>query len=147
MLGNHDLAELTARNGEYFYLTDAERIARSGGLLRGRQFGGIIYSAEMQAWAARAAGDREMGRAIWRRLLGLLYAANRPEGFAPVVYGHRDDGAPTMEIPWLTTNFTAQWCLKVIVTAELIPDDAPETLEELAEALKRQPSQDKMYGA
>ncbi len=147
MLDCPDLAEMTAGNGMYFYLTEAERTARSGGLLQRRPFGGVIYSAEMQAWAARCAGDRAMGRTIWRRLLSLLYAEDRPEGFAPRTYAVRDDGVPLREIPWVTTNFTAQWCLKAIVTAGMIPDDAPETLAELAGSLRANPPSDRLYGA
>ena len=36
-----------------------------------------------------------------------------------------------MEIPWISTNFTAQWCLKVIVCLDLIPAALPATLREL----------------
>ena len=32
------------------------------------------------------------------------------------------------EISWISTNFTAQWCLNVIVALELIRDDLPEEL-------------------
>ncbi len=142
-----ELAELTARNGRFFYLTPEERNRASGGLVQDRPFGGCIYSAEMQAWAARQAGDEGMARAIWRKLLALLYAPDHPEGFRPVAYGRRDDGSVLMEIPWITTNFTAQWCLKAIVTAEFIPEARPGTFAELDEQLRLHPPEARMYGA
>jgi hypothetical protein len=147
MLENRDLAELTARNGRYFFLAPEERNAESGGLLEGRRFGSPVYSAEMQAWAAREAGDPAMAREIWIRLLSLLYAENRPEGFRPVIYGYREDGSALTEIPWISTNFTAQWCLKVIVTGALIPGGMPETLAELAGEIRKHPSPNGLYGA
>ncbi len=147
MLENAELAEMTARNGMYFYLSEAEGLKRSGGLLKGRQFGSPVYSAEMQAWAARLAGDAGMARRIWNRLLALLYAEEKPEGFRKVPYGQRKDGTVLYEIPWITTNFTAQWCLKVIVTAGLIPEGRPETLAELNERLREDPPEYRMYGA
>ena len=52
-----------------------------------------------------------------------------------------------LEIPWISTNFTAQWCLKAIVTADLIPDSEPETLAELAAELREHPPENRLYGA
>ena len=147
MLENDTLAEMTARNGMYFFLSPEELLRLSGGLLQKRQFGGPIYSADMQAWAARRQKDGAMARDIWRNLLGLLYSPQAPEGFRPVAYGAREDGTPLMEIPWITTNFTAQWCLKAIVIAELIPESMPQTLAELEDALRREPPQYRLYGA
>ncbi len=147
MLDNAALSEMTARNGLYFFLPPEERMARSSGLLRGRQFGSPIYSAEMQAWAARQNSDAAMARDIWRNLMALLYAPDKTEGFKPVPYGVRSDGTPLKEIPWITTNFTAQWCLKAIVTLDLIPDSLPRTFEELDRLLREHPSQYGMYGA
>ena len=147
MLENKSLAEMTARNGRFFFLPEEERMKLSKGLLKGRRFGSPVYSAEMQAWAAKSAGDEAMARKIWTRLLGLLYAGEKPEGFRPVSYGTGEDGTPLMEIPWITTNFTAQWCLKAIVTAEFIPESRPGTLAELERELRENPPEYRMYGA
>ncbi len=147
LLENRALAEMTAKNGLYFYLPEEQRMERSGGLLRGRSFGSPVYSAEMQAWAARENGDRSMGREIWRNLLALLYSPERPEGFRAADYGLREDGTPLLEIPWITTNFTAQWCLKAIVTLEFIPESRPETFRELDGQLREHASGYRMYGA
>ena len=141
------LDRMVARNGRYFYLSPEERMKESGGLLEGRTFQSPVYSAEMQAWAARIAGDKSMARNIWIRLLSLLYAPDQPEGFHAVAYDRGADGIPLLEIPWITTNFTAQWCLKAIVCLELIPDALPSSLSELAETLKQKPSEYRIYGA
>ena len=147
MLEYPALAEMTARNGKFFFLSPEERQKQSNGLLADRQFGSPIYSAEMQAWAAKKYGDTEMARAIWRNLLSLLYRPEQPEGFEPVAYGMDEKGAPLLEIPWITTNFTAQWCLKAIVTADLIPESRPETMKELDEQLAAHPPEYRLYGA
>ena len=147
MLDSKSLFDMVARNGRFFYLTPEERLAESGGLLKDRQFGSPIYSAEMQAWDARQRGDSTMAKRIWKSLLSLLYAKDRPEGYQPVAYAKRADGSEITEIPWVTTNFTAQWFIKFIVTKELIPEGAPETLQELEEALLAEPSEYRLYGA
>ena len=147
MLQNKALSDMTARNGLFFFLPPEERERQSGGLLHDRQFGSPIYSAEMQAWAAKERKDDAMGRAIWRSLLSLLYSSEHPEGYRPAVYAKRDDGQDLLEIPWVTTNFTAQWCLKAIVSADLIPDNLPKTLAELDEQLRQHPPEYRLYGA
>ena len=147
MLGQAPLSEMVARNGKYFFLPPEERGKLSQGLLGSRQFGSPIYSAEMQAWAARESRDAEMAQSIWRNLLALLYAPDKPSGFRTAVYGTRDDGSPLLEIPWISTNFTAQWCLKAIVVSDLIPEARPETLEELENQLRTHPSEYRLYGA
>ena len=147
VLPSESLAEMVARNGRYFYLSPEERIKESGGLLQGRTFQSPIYSAEMQAWAACRAGDETMAREIWRRLLSLLYAPEKPEGFQPVAYGQKEDGTPLKEIPWITTNFTAQWCLKAIVCLAMIAPALPATFAELDAALREHPSEYRLYGA
>ncbi len=147
MLENRTLAEMTARNGLYFYLSKEERMEQSGGLLEGRTFGSPVYSAEMQAWAARERGDAAMARRIWTNLIALLYRADKPEGFRAVPYGNRENGTPLREIPWITTNFTAQWCLKAIVTSGLIAESRPGTMAEVAEAIRKNPPEYRLYGA
>ncbi|MBQ6384064.1 MAG: hypothetical protein IJJ42_10830 [Clostridia bacterium] len=147
MLESRDLADMVAGDGRFFFLPQEQKLAESGGLLEGRIFGSPIYSAEMQAWAARTAGDAAMARTVWRNLLSLLYAEKCPDGFRPEVYETRADGSPMLEIPWISTNFTAQWCLKAIVTADLIPDSEPETLAELAAELREHPPENRLYGA
>ena len=147
MLESRELLEMTANNGRYFYLSPEERNKLSGGIIGSRAFGGVIYSAEMQALAAKHLGDHQMGREIWKGLLALLYSPEQPDGFKPTVYAVSDDGRELKEIPWITTNFTAQWCLKYIVSMEFIPEDAPGTLGELAEALRTDPPKSRMYGA
>ena len=59
------LADMVARNGRFFFLNAEERKRESEGLLEGREFGSPIYSADMQAWAARESGDARMARNIW----------------------------------------------------------------------------------
>ena len=88
-----------------------------------------------------------MARKIWRNLLALLYRPEQPEGFRSISYGTRVDGTSLEEIPWISTNFTAQWCLKVIVPADLIPGAEPETFAELDRALREHPPEYGLYGA
>ena len=141
------LADMTARNGRFFHLSPEERAEQSGGLLRDRQFGSPIYSAEMQAWAAAREGNGAMARSVWRDLISLLYRPEKPEGFRAAAYATGDHGRNLTEIPWITTNFTSQWCLKTIVCADLISGSMPETFEELNRQMAEHPPEYRLYGA
>ncbi len=147
MLKDRALADMVSENGRYYYLSPEERIAASGGLLQNRGFGGVIYSADMQAWTARVRGDEAAAREIWRGLLGLLYSPEHPDGFRPVPVPGAAPGSSAEEIPWISTNFTAQWCLKVIVCLDLIRSALPGTLRELEAWLKEKPADSPLYGA
>ena len=145
MMESERLLNLVARNGRFFFLSPEQRIAESGGLLKNRGFGSVIYSADMQAWAVINCGEKDEASEIWRKLLALLYAPDRPEGFRPVAIPGTDGAA--VEIPWISTNFTAQWCLKAIVCLDLIRNGLPETLSELDAWLEDKPAELPMYGA
>ena len=112
-------------------------------------FEGVVEGDYMYGVGAldMKSGDAAMARKIWKNLLSLLWSEEKPEGFRAVPYGRGQDGSPLVEIPWITTNFTAQWCLKAIVTAEFIPESRPETLAELNEWLRKDPPEYRMYGA
>ena len=147
MLESEELKDMVARNGLFFYLPKEERIRRSGGLLSDREFGSPIYSAEMQAWAAKRLSDGDMAKNIWKNLLSLLYAKGQTEGYCPVAYASGENGREFKEIPWITTNFTSQWFLKLILTLEFIPEYEFATFKELEDALSEQPPAYRLYGA
>ncbi|MCR4622590.1 MAG: hypothetical protein K5663_10975 [Clostridiales bacterium] len=147
MLDCDELRRMVAKNGLFFYLPREDRIKLSGGLLSDREFGSPIYSAEMQAWAAKTLNDSAMARTIWKNLLSLLYSKDAPDGYTPVGYAVNEDGSELREIPWLTTNFTSQWFLKLILTLEFIPEAEFDSFEALDRALEAQPSGFRLYGA
>ncbi len=128
-LGDTQLADMVAENGLYFFLPPDKRLERSKGLVEDRRFGGVIYSGDMQAYAARAFRDPVMGRSILVSLAALLYQKYGAEGFTPVAYAENASGSAREEIPWVSTNFVAQWCLKMIVCLDLIGDLLPESLD------------------
>ena len=65
----------------------------------------------------------------WRSLLASLISENNAEGFE--LSEVKDCGNhPTLkEIPWISTNFVAQWCLNVIIALDFIREDLPTTVK------------------
>jgi hypothetical protein len=52
------------------------------------------------------------------------------EGFQTVTVENCANKRELKEIPWISTNFAAQWCLNVIVCLEFIREALPKTLKE-----------------
>lgn len=72
----------------------------------------------------------------WISLLSSLLSENNAEGFKSVNIENAGNHQVLSEIPWITTNFTAQWCLNVIIALDLIREDLPGTLDEAVELVK-----------
>ena len=44
-----------------------------------------------------------------------------------------------MEIPWIKTNFAAQWGLNTITTLELLRDALPDTMDGVRKLIEEMP--------
>ena len=75
-------------------------------------------------------------RRTWKALLASLLSENDTEGFKTTLVENCGNRERLSEIPWITTNFTAQWCLNVIIALDFIRQDLPKTLKEAAELVK-----------
>lgn len=72
----------------------------------------------------------------WRALLASLLSENNSDGFMAVQTKDAGNKASLSEIPWISTNFTAQWCLNVIIALDFIRGDLPDTLLEAQELVE-----------
>jgi hypothetical protein len=93
-----------------------------------------MLSCSMGAYGAKYLKDKDLAKKTWRILLEtMLSNSDKETGFDPVTLKDTGNREELKEIPWVTTNFTAQWCLNAIITAEFIADDMPKTLKEARE--------------
>lgn len=75
----------------------------------------------------------------WKALLASLISENNKDGFMTTIVKDAGNHEKLTEIPWITTNFTAQWCLNVIIALEFIKEDLPDTIikaQELVEGME-----------
>lgn len=122
--------------GRLFAMTPAERTAATGGLIQKRSFDFPFFSSGLSAYAAHMTDDQRMAERLWLRLLTALIDHNDTTGFAARTYAHTVDGQPLQEIPWISSNFTAQWCLNVIICLDLIGEALPATFSEIQEKIE-----------
>ena len=60
-----------------------------------------------------------------------MISEEEKEGFTTKEIKNVANQAILQEIPWISTNFTAQWCLNVIMVLEFIREALPQDWEQL----------------
>ena len=135
-LEDEEFKDMLADHGRFYYLSHEEQLEESGGIIGDRESTLTFMNAALGAYGAQRLKLPQLASTTWSILLQTLIFENNSEGFE--VKRRKDCGNQEFlsEIPWVTTNFTAQWCLNVIMTLEFIRDSLPETIEEVKELVK-----------
>lgn len=123
--------EMLAEYGRFYYLSPEEQQKASGGLIGEREFTLPFMAAAVAAYGARRLADRELGEKTWRILLETLLKADEADGFKVSRLKNKGNQACLREIPWISTNFAAQFGLNLICALDLIREDLPATVEEM----------------
>ena len=90
-------------------------------------------AAGIGAYAAAYRKDGELARRVWKELLSTIINGESREGFDQRRIANQGNREALREIPWVSTNFVAQFCLNAIMALELIRDWIPATLREAGE--------------
>lgn len=130
LLENEEWKQMLAEYGRFYYLPREEQLLRSKGIIGDRKFSLPFMAAAMGAYGAWYFKDEELAKTTWSHLLGALLQEGQEQGFEGRVISNKGNHKKLFEIPWITTNFTAQWCLNVICVLEFIRDQLPKTLKE-----------------
>jgi len=131
LLGDEEWKQMIANLGKVYFMTDSERKEATGGLTGHRQFTFPIMATGLGAYGAAYGKDAELARRVWRELFSSIISAKDQEGFVPIQTQNQGNRETLQEIPWISTNFAAQFCLNVIMTLELIREEMPKTMEEV----------------
>ena len=130
LLGDEDFKRMLAELGRFYFLTDEERQKESGGILGKRQFTYPFMAAAMGAYAAGYLQDEELAKRTWRQLFFTILKERDSSGFSYIELENQGNQERLREIPWISTNFTAQFCLNTIMALEWIRESLPATLKE-----------------
>ena len=71
--------------------------------------------------------------------LNALIKIGDESGFAPQIYAKDDEKKDLFEIPWIKTNFAAQWGLNTITTLEFLRDALPDTMDGMRKLIQDMP--------
>lgn len=139
MLGDETLRKLLSVYGGFYYLTPEQKKEKTHGLIEKRPFAFPWFASDIGAYAAAQTSDQELATTVWKNLLNALIKIGDESGFAPQIYAKDDEKKDLFEIPWIKTNFAAQWGLNTITTLEFLRDALPDTMDGMRKLIQDMP--------
>lgn len=122
MMEDDTLNRLLADLGAFYLLSPEEKSRITKGKIKKRPFSWPAFATSVTAYSAMRNQDAELAGKTWKILDEEICNGHR-KGYEPVSYGREEQ--KYQEIPWITTNRTAQWCLNCIMCLEFIPEYLP----------------------
>lgn len=141
LLEDEEFKQMIADHGRLSFMTKEERTAATKGLMKDREYAYLFMFSAMGAYGAWYYKDKALAKKVWRTLFASLFSDNG-EGFTPQCVANAGNQAELLEIPWISTNFTAQWCLNVMMAENLIGAELPKDFTEVEELLKNNNGED-----
>ncbi len=136
LLEDEEWKRMLANLGRFYYLPREEQLKESGGLVGEREFSLPFMAAGVAAYGAGYFKDRVLAERTWSILLGTLLQKENTDGFAAVQLPDTGNQRLLTEIPWISTNFAAQFCLNAIIALDFIREELPETIKEAQELVE-----------
>ncbi len=135
LLEDEEWKRMLAEYGRFYYLPEEEKQKESGGIIGNREFSLPFMAAAMGAYGANYLKDDVLAARTWKILLYTLMGEHDHSGFQWVETKDQGNRASIREIPWITTNYTAQFCLNVIMALEFIREKLPVSLKDADELI------------
>ena len=82
------------------------------------------------SYAAMQTDDERLAYQVWQVLVHSLAGKDKTDNFDKTVLKNYFNNENLDEMFWISTNFTAQWCLNVIVALELTKGMMKQTKED-----------------
>lgn len=130
LLEDEEWKRMMAEYGRFYYLTKEQQLEESDGIIGEREFSLPFMAAAMGAYGAWYLRDDELAGKTWRHLLHAILCEGNHDGFETTRLPHKGNQEVLVEIPWISTNFSAQWCLNVICALEFVRNQLPQSLKE-----------------
>ena len=139
LLGDEEWKQMIADLGKTFFSPKEERGEERNKLLAKREFSFPYMASGVGAYGAAYFKDDVLAKCVWKHLLATLIKGKGwtgyDSGLTPVNLSNQGNQMLLKEIPWINTNFTAQFCLNVIMALGFIREQLPKTLTEVDELL------------
>ncbi len=117
-------------------LWNEKQLEETNGIIGSRQCTIPMFATALGAYAAKNLKDKALSKNVLRILINSLVTENDHKGFETTVINGYGANEQLKEIPWISTNFAAQFCLNVIMTLDFIREDLPATLADVDELIK-----------
>ena len=137
LLEDEEWKDMLAEYGRFYFLPVEQKREESHGLIGKRVFSYPMFATAIGAYGAARHGSAEEASRVIRELLGALLREDEEGGFESVSVKNAGNREELVEIPWISTNFTAQWCLNAIVAPDFIRKWMPKTLREAMDLIRK----------
>lgn len=128
MIDDEEWKQMIADFGVFYFDSPEERQRKSKSTIGDREFDHGYMAASMAAYGANYYKDKELATKVWKSLFDIMKTIGEKEGFVVSNVEKYINSKKLQEIPWISTNFTSQWCLNIIVTLELIKEFLPDNI-------------------
>lgn len=133
LMGDEEWKWMIADLGRTYFMPREERGEERNALLGRRSFTYPFMATGIGAYGAAYLEDEVLAKRVWKVLLGSIMTGKNQSGFAHTWVSNQGNQENLMEIPWISTNFVAQFGLNVIMVLEFIRKYLPETMDEAIE--------------
>jgi hypothetical protein len=130
LLDDPDWNKMLADYGWFYTLDNAEQNRITQGRIGERQFSYPFMAAGVVAYAAKYYDDEKLGKKVWDILYSALDTEFKQKLFDAKDVPNAGNCDVLKEIPGISTNSTAQWCLNVIVALEFAGKWLPEEFKD-----------------
>lgn len=128
IIDDEEWKKMIADFGVFYFDSPIERQRKSNNTLGDREFDHGYMAASMAAYGANYYKDKELADKVWKSLFDIMWSIGDKNGFETVTIPGYVNSTSLQEITWISTNFTSQWCLNIIVALELIKEYLPEKI-------------------
>ncbi len=131
LMESEDWKNMLAELGSVYFMSNEERFEATKGIIGKRQFTFPMFAGGLGAFAAMRNSDDELKKKVWKTMFSALLDLNDESGFEAKSLENKANLTELKEIPWISTNYTAQFCLNIIIALDFIKDALPKTLSEV----------------
>jgi hypothetical protein len=141
LLADSQWTKMLADYGRFYYLSKEAQLEESSGIIGEREWSLPFMAAAMGAFGASYLKDKELAKTTWGILLSAMIQNRKSEGFKTSRVQEKGNQENLIEIPWISTNFAAQWCLNAMMALDFIKQELPITLEEVFTLIEAMPKE------
>lgn len=127
LLDDPEWDKMLADYGCFYPLSNEEQNRITGGLIGGRQFSYPFMAAGVIAYGAHYYKDERLGKKVWEIIKDSLDTELGQNCIETIEVKNAGNQAVLNEIPKVSTNVFAQWCLNVMVALEFAKEYLPES--------------------
>ncbi len=125
-----EFKDMLIQYGKFYYLPVEEKRKASNNLITGNGFVYPYMAAGLAGYAARESKDEKLAYQVWQVLIHSLAGKDKTDAFDKDVIKDYFNRKELDEMFWISTNFTAQWCLETIVALEFTKDYMKDSIDD-----------------